>query len=242
MATARSSENARKMEGAFARSFSSWIAKEKDSDPEPFRSIQTAIEYYGGNAILEDGSPLHPGFPLLATLAIKNFLQGIEQPFGACESPIERMLLSALLLVAESRDYSTELRYRAWSYKYEPTSLDHLMIEPQAELGEYRVDFLLTQESLMPDFDNPRKLADGREVPGDLQVKKHLIIECDGHEHHERTKEQASRDRARDRMLQSLGYPVYRYTGSDIWRDVFQCAEQAITDLNKSVYGRPERK
>lgn len=243
MAHTRPPHDPQDMERSLRRSFSKWIAKEDDCDTEPFNSIERAFEYCGANAILEDGSPLYPGFSLVVTGAIKNFIRGIEEPFGACESPIERMLLSAMLVVAESRDYSTELRFRDYScFKSEPTSLDHLIIQGQKELGEYRVDFLLSQESLMPDTNNPRTLPDGQEVPGDREITKHLIVECDGHDYHERTKEQASRDRARDRALQSVGYPVYRYTGSDIWSDVFQCAAEAITHLNNSVYGLPKKR
>jgi len=154
-----------------------------------------------------------------------------------CESPIERMMLSALLLVADIREYSTEIVIKSMScYKSGQNSLDHLVIKPQETLGEYRVDFLLSQSSLVPDMDKPRILPNGETVPGALEITKHLIVECDGHDYHERTKEQASRDRARDRSLQSVGYPVYRYTGSDIWKHVFKCAGEAITFLNELVY------
>jgi very-short-patch-repair endonuclease len=80
---------------------------------------------------------------------------------------------------------------------------------PQAKIGRYRVDFLLTQ-------------GDGPEE------RRPLIVECDGHSFHERTKEQASRDRARDRDLQAEGYPVFRFTGSHIWGDVLKHAHQAL--------------
>lgn len=53
-----------------------------------------------------------------------------------------------------------------------------------------------------------------------------LAIECDGHEFHERTKEQAARDRARDRALQEAGLTIFRFTGSEIYRDPFGCADQ----------------
>jgi very-short-patch-repair endonuclease len=58
-----------------------------------------------------------------------------------------------------------------------------------------------------------------------------MVIECDGHDFHERTKQQASRDRERDRNLQSFGFLVFRYTGRDIWSDVFSCASEAIGAL-----------
>lgn len=62
-------------------------------------------------------------------------------------------------------------------------------------------------------------------------VDRKLAVECDGHNFHERTKEQASTDRERDRELQAAGYPVFRFTGSDIWNDPMGCARQALRFL-----------
>lgn len=56
-----------------------------------------------------------------------------------------------------------------------------------------------------------------------------LVVECDGHEFHERTKEQAAKDRSRDRRLQEAGYTVFRFTGSEIWRDPCKCSDQIIS-------------
>jgi hypothetical protein len=42
---------------------------------------------------------------------------------------------------------------------------------------------------------------------------------CDGHDYHERTKEQAERDKSRDRALKRAGYDVIHFTGREIWRD-----------------------
>ena len=46
-----------------------------------------------------------------------------------------------------------------------------------------------------------------------------LAVELDGHDFHERTKEQASADRERDRALLARGIPTIRFTGSDVYRD-----------------------
>jgi very-short-patch-repair endonuclease len=59
-----------------------------------------------------------------------------------------------------------------------------------------------------------------------------VVVECDGHDYHERTKEQVARDRARDRDLQEQGYKVFRFTGSEIWRDAIGCADQALKIAN----------
>jgi hypothetical protein len=55
-----------------------------------------------------------------------------------------------------------------------------------------------------------------------------LAIECDGHEWHERTKQQASSDRARDRALLALGIPTVRFTGSDIVYNAHACAQEVL--------------
>lgn len=55
-----------------------------------------------------------------------------------------------------------------------------------------------------------------------------LVVECDGHEFHERTKEQAARDRSRDRRLQSAGYTVFRFTGAEIYSQRNMVARQIL--------------
>jgi very-short-patch-repair endonuclease len=84
-------------------------------------------------------------------------------------------------------------------------------IMPQEHVGPYRVDFLI------------------RCTAG--QNKFEIAVECDGHDYHERTKEQASLDKARDRSLQALGYRVYRFTGSDIHRDAKACANEIMASI-----------
>lgn len=45
---------------------------------------------------------------------------------------------------------------------------------------------------------------------------KKICVYADGHTYHERTEEQALRDRNIDRQLQEMGYVVLRYTGKEI--------------------------
>lgn len=57
-----------------------------------------------------------------------------------------------------------------------------------------------------------------------------IAIELDGHDFHERTKEQATRDKKRDRALVSAGWSVLRFTGSEVIKapsDVFDAWEEA---------------
>jgi len=96
------------------------------------------------------------------------------------------------------------------------------LIGTQVPIGDYRVDFIILRAA-RPSF------------PGPLIISPVVIVECDGHDFHERTKEQASRDKERDRVLQCMGYNVLRFTGSEIWRDVNSCAEQVDWFLEESI-------
>lgn len=73
----------------------------------------------------------------------------------------------------------------------------------QVAVGKYRADFM-------------------------IEGRKTIAIECDGHDYHERTKDQARRDKARDRFFASKGVTVVRFTGSEIWANPVRCAEQAF--------------
>lgn len=53
-------------------------------------------------------------------------------------------------------------------------------------------------------------------------------VEADGHDFHDRTKEQAQRDRRRDRILVARGFRVLRFTGSEIYRNAAHCADEIL--------------
>jgi very-short-patch-repair endonuclease len=83
-------------------------------------------------------------------------------------------------------------------------------IRQQHQLGDYRVDF--TFES----------------------TEKRVVVELDGHDFHERTKEQATRDKSRDRALTEAGWSVLRFTGSEVWEDPFK----SMAEVYSIVKGR----
>lgn len=62
-----------------------------------------------------------------------------------------------------------------------------------------------------------------------------VAIECDGHDFHEKTKLQAASDKRRDRAITCAGFKMLRYTGSEIWRNPLECAEEAVA-LAKSMF------
>lgn len=137
-----------------------------------------------------------------------------------CESPIEKQMALALWVCAGAL---TGENVTIDSTSYTPSIPEpyQLTIKPQTKIGEYRVDFLLQYRTIIPKIENHKIIRD-------FESCKQLIIECDGHEFHEKTKEQAKRDKERDRMMQSMGFLVFRFAGSEIWSDAFECANIAI--------------
>ena len=51
-------------------------------------------------------------------------------------------------------------------------------------------------------------------------------IECDGHDYHEKTKEQAKKDKSKDRILKASGLDIVRFTGSEITSEPDKCVEE----------------
>jgi hypothetical protein len=58
----------------------------------------------------------------------------------------------------------------------------------------------------------------------EINSKYLLAIECDGHDFHDRTKQQAAYDRSRDRELLKIGIVTARFTGSEIHHSPSRCA------------------
>ena len=121
--------------------------------------------------------------------ATADFLSIVGQVSYDCESPIEALFLVAI----------APLMVRDSSYT----------VTPQAKLGNYRVDFLITFTA----------------VPG---ISRSVVVECDGHDYHERTKEQAERDKRRDRAIAAQGLPVFRFTGRELHRDPEACVDEVV--------------
>lgn len=61
-----------------------------------------------------------------------------------------------------------------------------------------------------------------------------ICIYADGHTYHERTEQQALRDRNIDRELQKVGFKVLRYTGHEIRKDCSLVVENIKGNINLS--------
>lgn len=50
-----------------------------------------------------------------------------------------------------------------------------------------------------------------------------VAIELDGHDFHEKTKEQVAKDKKRERAIVKAGLPMLRFSGHEIWKDARAC-------------------
>ena len=174
----------------------------------------------------EDRAMLGPWLSHFVGIRIVDLAWAAAPAILVCESPIERVMLLALHLVAV-RSHAVVItapgirgvgRMRLEEEGRKGLSMSVVTINLQAPIGKYRADFHVEFQS---------ETAVG-------VLSSALIVECDGHDFHERTKEQAARDRSRDRTLQGM-FKVFRFTGSEIWADPMACAAQAISQLERDV-------
>lgn len=118
-------------------------------------------------------------------------------------SHIEDVLAEAVMAAAEHYGWSVAGRGGVVMF----TRRDGVRIEMSREVRilSYRVDILLV---VRPVTGNAVRLA----------------VECDGHDFHDRTKQQAAYDRARDRELLMHSVSTIRFTGSEIVHSPERCA------------------
>lgn len=134
---------------------------------------------------------------------LKGITRGVHTGFiygrKHCESPTEEILLAAAAWSVGLKGWEIPFIWPSPSLPV-PTHFD-VVIVPQQPISSYRADLA-------------------------IQAKRmRLVVEVDGHEFHEKTKEQAAKDKRRDRDLQQEGWNVFHFTGSEVWRDPFGCCE-----------------
>ena len=74
-------------------------------------------------------------------------------------------------------------------------------LEQEVWINKYRVDFLIPS--------------------------KKIIIELYGYEYHN-SKQKITKDAERERYLQSFGYQIIRFTGTEVFKDVKKCVNETI--------------
>lgn len=151
--------------------------------------------------------------------AAESFDDTISTFRTVCESPIEIGLLAGFSLIESTDGFSgyggLRIEFTEQPDEYPPDASSGIHVYLQGNVGPYRADFIVDL------------VFAGR--------VERAVVECDGHDFHERTKEQAERDKSRDRSLAGAGFTVLRYTGREIWRSPERCALDCINTLIKRV-------
>ncbi len=161
-----------------------------------------------------------------AETAAAQFVEHYHSAASRCESPIEELLLAELYIHSKIIGYPALFLCGTENPPHEAAFDEAAHVYQQVAVGPYRVDFLIHDATL----------------PFDLGKPRWIVVECDGHDFHERTKEQARRDKQRDRFLQSKGYRVLRFTGSELWADAEACADELIEQFACNEYNSAPRK
>lgn len=144
---------------------------------------------------------------------------------GDIESPIEQVMFG-LLVTMSIKDRGFFIEWATPELQKTITTgrspYDCIEILPQAEVGQYKIDFLVC-----------------------FYTKKdqcwRVAIECDGHAFHEKTKAQASKDKKRDRDITAEGITVLHFTGSEIWNTPFKVRTEISDYINHIIEKEEEQ-
>lgn len=133
--------------------------------------------------------------------SVVDFELSMQYRLCECESPIEQILSLGMEL------------YGLTNCNMFNPFIDIIVINPQEEIEcngkKYRVDFFIG-------------------VKYKNQGLKGFVVECDGHDFHQKTKAQVERDNERTRDLQACGYEVIRFSGSEIYHKTEQCVKEIV--------------
>lgn len=147
----------------------------------------------------------------MITAAMAEKESRLTQALLGCESPIEMMLAISF----EEADIFGTADY---------LGVDILGTGNQIEIESgidhhYRVDFLIET------------------CHQELKIIQNFVIECDGHDFREKTKEQVAKNNRRTRNLVKDGYVVINFSGSEIYENPFRCVRE-IKSIITSWYSK----
>jgi very-short-patch-repair endonuclease len=146
----------------------------------------------------------------------------IEAARGHIRSPLEELFLATLWadrrvpnkIISSDGDGPGS----SWT-PGDPSDPSRLKIEAQAKVGHYSADFVLTLQ-----------LYSG--------AKAVVAVEIDGHDFHEKTKQQAAHDKKRDRFFAAQGLTLLRFTGSEVHKNPAACVSEVLQLLHKKALGQ----
>jgi very-short-patch-repair endonuclease len=138
-----------------------------------------------------------------------------------CGSPIEQLMLAGLMWATYGYEKKLVEIWDSSSGSGRPQAA--VVIAPQYHTERHRADFAVFVD-----------------IVANEEIK--VVVECDGHDFHEKTKEQAARDKRQYNEAQIAGWRALRFTGSMIWRDHKWCAERVAELVFKELEARLRRR
>ena len=205
----------------FVESYKNWV-KESDNEDSGY-SLSERLSEINNFSLKNMDNYETEIFEIILSMAMGSMHTEFIDLFGYLESQIEKLLCGALIVIAQIK-YGLGVNIMPFNFEWKfglGSGPDSLTIEPQKQIGDYRVDLILEYKDEILSWRS------------ESAISSHLVVECDGHDFHEKTKQQAQKDKERDRILQSCGYPVFRFTGSEIWKNPFDCAESIMKYLQE---------
>lgn len=128
-----------------------------------------------------------------------------------CGSPVEQLFYIAANQQKESIYQEIDSKYL-------------YSIQPQYKVGKFRVDFMAEIFEIGPCWE-PVPLV-------------RVFIEVDGHEFHEKTKQQVAKDKKRDRELSTKCDALLKFSGSEVYKKPYLAAR----DLEQTLIAKYKEK
>lgn len=133
-------------------------------------------------------------------------------------------------------DAFLSLRHICWAWKETESPIEQLMYLGLTAMNSaleryYDIRFYPQCEIKLPDKTYRVDFLVAVIMDGNLKT---LVVECDGHDFHEKTKSQAKKDKQRDRKLMAAGFHVMHFTGSEIHNNTNNC----INEISKFLFGK----
>lgn len=138
-----------------------------------------------------------------------------------------------------------QIFYAAWDYynllnaRYIGTCI---YLTPQKKVGPFYLDF---EVGFLDSFVNHPVNVPTRKLKELSDELPKWGIEIDGHDFHEKTKEQVAKDKQRERAIMNEGYKIYRFSGSEVFKHPLKCvnevyrpAEKIIRKHTKEIWGK----
>lgn len=135
---------------------------------------------------------------------------------GSTESPIETIFGTAAreFLLGRYAGHPTTRYFHCLQHQEFDFDGPHVLLIPQYRWRRYRIDWVFKAS---------------------LLEQPYAFVECDGAEFHSSAEDQ-ERDRRKDAETQQAGIPLYRFTGSEIYRNARACAQLVFAGMERRYH------